>query len=258
MLATNPIQVPSAGARPAALRTMAGLSSLFLAQAVAAQAIPTITDADIERAKKLQPVITEQDIARAVRANPMPQDPPPGPTSTTPRMRIDALPQPRPTPPVDLGAIAKGYEAASNPIALSALNGDRLMVFVTFAMPEAALNKLAMQAAQLQATLLLRGLDDGSLVKTVVHVQKIMGERKVAWQIDPQAFDRFAVRQAPTFVLLSAGAPAQACGAGSCFAPDAYVRVAGDVSLEYALKTIQQRAPRFADSADRLLEKMRK
>jgi conjugal transfer pilus assembly protein TrbC len=237
---------------------MAGLSALFLAQAVAAQAIPTITDADIERAKKLQPAITEQDIARAVRANPMPQDPSPGPTSTTPRMRIDALPQPRPTPPVDLGAIAKGYEAASNPIALAALNGDRLLVFVTFAMPEAALHKLAMQAAQLQATLLLRGLDDGSLVKTVVHVQKIMGERKVAWQIDPQAFDRFIVRQAPTFVLLRAGAPAQTCGAGSCFAPDAYVRVAGDVSLEYALKTIQQRAPRFADSAGRFLEKMRK
>lgn len=258
MLATNPIQVPSAGARPAALRTMAGLGALFLAQAVAAQAIPTITDADIERAKKLQPVITEQDIARAIHANPMPQDPPPGPTPTTPRMRIDAMPQPRPTPPVDLGAIAKGYEAASNPIALSALNGDRLLVFVTFAMPEAALNKLAMQAAQLQATLLLRGLDDGSLVKTVVHVQKIMGDRKVAWQIDPQAFDRFTVRQAPTFVLLRGSAPAQACGAGSCFAPDAYVRVAGDVSLEYALKTIEQRAPRFAGSAGRFLERMRK
>ena len=258
MLATNPIQVRLAGARPAALRALAGLGVLFLAQAVAAQAIPTITEADIERAKKLQPVITEQDIARAIRTHPMPQDPPPGPTPTTPRMRIDALPQPRSTPPVDLGAIAKGYEAASNPIALAALNGDRLLVFVTFAMPEAALHKLAMQAAQLQATLLLRGLDDGSLVKTVVHVQKIMGERKVAWQIDPQAFDRFAVRQAPTFVLLSAGAPAQACGAGSCFAPDAYVRVAGDVSLEYALKTIQQRAPRFADSAGRFLDKMGK
>ncbi|KAB8049555.1 type-F conjugative transfer system pilin assembly protein TrbC [Janthinobacterium rivuli] len=257
-MATNSIQVPSADARPAALRTMAGLSSLFLAQVVAAQAIPTITDADIERAKKLQPVITEQDIARAMHTHSMPQDPPPGPTSTTPRMRIDALPQPRPTPPVDLGAMAKGYEAASNPIALAALNGDRLLVFVTFAMPEAALHKLAMQAAQLQATLLLRGLDDGSLVKTVVHVQKIMGERKVAWQIDPQAFDRFAVRQAPTFVLLSAGAPTQACGAGSCFAPDAYVRVAGDVSLDYALKTIQQRAPRFADSAGRFLDKIGK
>ena len=258
MLATNPIQVPSAGARPAALRAMAGLSSLFLAQAVAAQAIPTITDADIERAKQLQPVITEQDIARAMHTHPMPQDPPPGPTFTTPRMRIDALPQPRPTPPVDLGAIAKGYEAASNPIAHAALNGDRLLVFVTFAMPEAALKKLAMQAAQLQATLLLRGLDDGSMVKTVAHAQKIMGERKVAWQIDPQAFDHFAVRQAPTFVLLRAGAPAQACGAGSCFAPDAYVRVAGDVSLQYALKTIQHRAPRFADSAGHFLDKMGK
>ncbi|WP_244965236.1 type-F conjugative transfer system pilin assembly protein TrbC [Janthinobacterium lividum] len=38
----------------------------------------------------------------------------------------------------------------------------------------------------------------------------------------------------------------------------AYVRVAGDVSLEYALKTIQQRAPRFADSAGRFLDKMGK
>lgn len=258
MLATNPIQVPPVGVRPAALRAMAGLGALVLAQAVAAQAIPTITDADIERAKKLQPVITEQDIARAIHTHPMPQDPPPGPTSTTPRMRIDVLPQPRPTPPVDLGAIAKGYEAASNPISLAALNGDRLLVFVTFAMPEAALHKLAVQAAQLQATLLLRGLDDGSLVKTVGHVQKIMGERKVAWQIDPQAFDRFIVRQAPTFVLLRAGAPAQTCGAGTCFAPDAYVRVAGDVSLDYALRTIQQRAPRFADSAGRFLDKMGK
>jgi conjugal transfer pilus assembly protein TrbC len=37
--------------------------------------------------------------------------------------------------------------------------------------------------------------------QTVAVVQELIGKRRVAWVIDPEAFTRFAVRQAPTFVL---------------------------------------------------------
>ena len=73
----------------------------------------------------------------------------------------------------------------------------------------------------------------------------MIGERKVAWQIDPQAFARYAVERAPTFVLLTTGAGTRA---GESVHPDcrpdpAYVAIAGDVSLNYALEAMVRQVP---------------
>ncbi|WP_426078214.1 type-F conjugative transfer system pilin assembly protein TrbC [Janthinobacterium sp. PSPC3-1] len=243
-------------ARPGA----AGIAAVLLSTSAIAQPVPQVTQADIARAQALQPVITEQDIARAIRANPMPPDIPTVPGVVTPQVRVDALPQPHPGATIDLAQIAQGFEAAARARPGRGLqaDGDQLLVFVTFAMPDAALKALVQQAAAAGATLLLRGLEAGSLVKTAAHAQQIMGTHRVALQIDPQAFDRYAVRQAPTFVLVPAGTASEPCGTGSCVAPGAYARVAGDVSLDYALTTFQARTPRFAGAAARLLARMGK
>lgn len=241
-------------ARHAALAAILGVSLVHPAWA-APPVAPT--DADIERAKQSQPAISDQDIERARQRNPMPSDAELRrvPVPSTPR--IEALPQPASRTPIDLGALARGFDAQAGQPALQAPSGPGLLVFISFAMPEATLAQLVDQAARARASLVLRGLVEGSLTKTVTRVQGLMGTRQVAVQIDPQAFDRFSVTQTPTFVLVRDGAQPQSCAAGMCFAADAYAMAAGDVSLDYALAFFQRSAPKLARDAGVFARRLR-
>ena len=221
---------------------------------------PNITEADLARARRQQPPISDADIERAKRANRMPSEAELArvPIQSTPR--IDALPQPAAAGrPVDLEALARGYERAmGSPLQQGALaGGPGLMVFVSFSMPEATLARLVDQAARSQAVLVLRGFVNGSLRETVARVKDLIGNRTVGFQIDPQAFDRFAVTATPTFVLVRNGAAPTDCGGNTCFASDAFVSVAGDVSLDYALEYFQRSAPAFGKDAAVFLKRLK-
>lgn len=210
---------------------------------------PAVTDADVERARQSQPAIGEEDIERARQRHRMPSDAELRrvPVPSTPR--IEALPQPASRTPIDLGALARGFDAQVGQPALQPPSGPGLLVFISFAMPEATLARLVDQAARARASLVLRGLVGGSLTKTLTRVQGLIGSRQVSVQIDPQAFDRFSVTQTPTFVLVRDGAQPQGCAAGMCFASDAYAMAAGDVSLDYTLAFFQRSAPKLARDA---------
>jgi conjugal transfer pilus assembly protein TrbC len=235
------------------------LLMLLLTPVALAQSSVTVTDADIERVQRTQPVITEQDIERARKKYRMPSEAElrSVPLPSTPN--IGALPQPKVTKPLDLEAIAKGFEANTERIAQTQgmVSGAGLLVFVSFSMPEATLQRLVDQAARAKASLVLRGFVNGSLQETVLRVQRLIGNREVAFQIDPQAFDRFAIGKTPSFVLVRDGAQAKDCASGLCFADDAFVVTAGDVSLDYALESIQRSAPGFAKGAAGFLDRIR-
>ena len=224
---------------------------------VFAQAMPTVTEADIERALRAQPMITDRDIERARQQHRTPSDADLArvPTPSTPK--VDALPQPATKTPLDLAALAKGFDALGDPPALGADRGPGLLIFVSFAMPQATLSRLVDQAARARATLLLRGLVNGSLRDTVERMQALIGSRQVSVQIDPQAFDRFGVVRTPSFVLVREGAQPQRCGAGMCFAADQFVLAAGDVSLDYALRYFQRTAPRVAKDTAPFLARLK-
>lgn len=218
-----------------------------------------VTDADIARAARGQPVITEQDMERARQKHRMPTE---GELLRVPipaAPKLDALPAPASSRPFDLEALAKGYEANADRMATAQgiQAGPGLLIFVSFSMPEPTLQRLIDQAAKAQASLVIRGFVNGSLRETVAHAQGLIGNRQVAFHIDPQAFDRFAVAKTPTFVLVRDGAQGQACSAGLCFPADAFVATSGDVSLDYALEFIERQAPRFAKDARRYLKKIR-
>lgn len=224
-----------------------------------AQTAGTVSDADIERAKRSQPVITEQDIKRAQKNNRMPTEAElrTVPVPSTPN--IDRLPQPLTTKPLDLEAIARGYEADADRIAQAQglASGPGLLVFVSFSMPQPTLERLVDQAARAKASLVLRGFVNGSLKETVLRIQQLIGQRDVAFQIDPQAFDRFAIDKTPSFVLVRDGAQSKPCSSGQCFSTDAFVSTAGDVSVEYALEHIQRTAPKFSREAAQFLKRIR-
>jgi conjugal transfer pilus assembly protein TrbC len=227
--------------------------------AAAQSAKSVITDADVERAARSQPKVTEKDIKDAARKHRMPTEAELSrvPIPSTPK--IDALPQPLTQRKIDLGAIASGYDAIGQPDPAKAglSTGPSLLVFVSFAMPEPAIHRLVEQAARSGATLVLRGLVENSLQKTVVRAQRVIGDRKVNFQIDPQAFDRFNVIATPTFVLVKEGAVPAPCAAGTCFDARSYALAAGDVSVDYALRFIQRTSPRFSREADRFLLRLK-
>ncbi|HEY0844357.1 MAG TPA: type-F conjugative transfer system pilin assembly protein TrbC [Noviherbaspirillum sp.] len=255
MSASNPSLYP---ARAALLAVVLMTTTACMHDALA-QASPVVTDADIERAKRSQPVISDDDMARAQKKHRMPTE---GELMRVPvpaAPKLDALPSPSATRAIDLEALAKGYEAHAERMAAAPgiQPGPGLLVFVSFSMPAPTLQRLVDQAAKAQASLVVRGFINGSLRETVARAQGLIGNRQVAFQIDPQAFDRFAVVKTPTFVLVRGGVEGQPCGAGLCVPPDAYVATSGDVSLDYALEFIERTAPRFAKDARRYLKNIR-
>lgn len=172
--------------------------------------------------------------------------------------RIDRLPQPLQSAPLDVASVARGFEAAGISAAGRVLeHGPQLLVFVSFAMPEGALRKLIEQAERTRAVLVLRGLKEGSMVKTAAAVRQLLGERKTALQIDPRGFDRFGVSQVPTFVLLRDGTQAQRCADASCVPATSYTTLVGDVTIDYALEWIETHSSSAQREAKVLLQRLR-
>jgi conjugal transfer pilus assembly protein TrbC len=247
------------GSSPSRCLYWSALILVACARAAPGQA-SAVTDADVEYAKRSQPVITDGDIKRA-------QDKHRTPTESGLRERgavstpnLDRLPPPQTARTIDLEAIARGYQAdaAAGRDVRAVTSGPALLVFVSFSNPHPTLERLVDQAARAKASIMLRGFVNGSLQETVLRAQRLIGERDVTVQIDPQAFDRFSIAKTPTFVLLRNGATATPCSAGQCFAADAFVSAAGDVSLDYALEFMQRTAPRFAAEAAQFLGRLRK
>jgi len=164
---------------------------------------------------------------------------------------------------IDIGAIAAQAERATglgaygrSPVSASRSVAG-LLVFVSLSMPRATLQALVEQAERARAQLVLRGLKDRSIHKTAEAVRAVLGTHHVAWTIDPQAFERFSVSVVPTYVLVDPKQPATVgCDGGQC-GPMHFSKLTGDVSIDYALRTIDREDPAFAPLARRHLAAMR-
>lgn len=219
-------------------RRTAGLLLLLLPLAACPDALPD--DAAIAAIVDRLPSVSDADVARIQRQYAgQPPESAPG---------IDRLPEPVPRQATDLGAIAEGYRQLAPGIAEAQglLSSGALLAFVSFTMPEASLTRLLAQAERSGARVLLRGLLHGSLRETVTRVQALTAGRRIAVQIDPQAFKRFQVEKVPTYVLLRDGAHATPCATSSCVTAQDFVAVSGDVTLDYALEQVVRLAPDFA------------
>ena len=213
-----------------------------------------------------------EDMARALNAHPFPtpaqieaQSP-----RAVPRIPVDPASNPNSSAAIDIATMARQGGQLAAPANNAAAPGT-LRVFITIDMPRRSLERLVDQASQSGAVLVLRGLKSQSLRETLAAVSDLIGDRHVVWVIDPNAFTRFGVASAPTFVLTltdetAASGPGLAsareteppqCGS-SCLASTAFVRVAGDVSLDYALEAIAKLSPAAGPRATAILRGMRK
>jgi len=222
---------------------------IFVQQAQPQSSLPNaphVTEQDIERARAKHRMPTDEELARV-------------PVPSTPR--VDALPSPASSAPIDLAKIARGYTANPQAFGSALTSGDPgLLIFVSLSMPEPTLQRLVDQATRAKASLVIRGLANASLRQTVQQIQRLIGKRQVAFQIDPQAFDRYAVSRVPSFVLVHDQSPPVACTTGACGAQAgarAFVSAAGDVSLDYVLEHIEKTAPAFRSDATTFLRRIR-
>ncbi|MBK6742661.1 MAG: type-F conjugative transfer system pilin assembly protein TrbC [Hydrogenophilales bacterium] len=156
------------------------------------------------------------------------------------------LPAPA-APPQDILPIVERFQGYMEQQAQGLPAPGGLSVFVSLSMPRASLELLIAEAERTRTTLVLRGMVERSISKTMLTVQSLIRGRQVAWTIDPEAFARFQVETVPVFVLTRQGARSSGCGDATCFAQDDTVRLAGDVSIGYALDAIDRLAPQFRD-----------
>lgn len=197
---------------------------------------------------------TPQAIERARGAHPFPD------AERIRRVPIPAVPRINAEPPsLDIADIARRHiQIKSQAAAAPAM--PSLRIFVSLSMPENSLRLLVAQAERSGATLMLRGLRANSMKQTLDAVQALIAQRKVNWQIDPEAYARYSVRHAPTFVLTKSGNESDinsaSCGA-SCVAANSFYSVAGDVSLDYALDTLMRRYPEAQQHATPFLQRLR-
>jgi conjugal transfer pilus assembly protein TrbC len=212
-------------------------------------------------------------MARALKAQPLPA---PERLATQPPRAIPRIEPNAGTTPaagtIDIAAMARQGAVLTTPP--PAANGSSaLRIFITLDMPRGSLQRLVDQAARSGATLVLRGLKSQSMRQTLAAVSELIETRRVSWVIDPDAFTRFRVSAAPTFVLTLADEPVPGspglgtapdlprCDGSSCTAPAAqasYLSVSGDVSLDYALDAMLRHSPEAAPRASAFFQRLRK
>ena len=177
------------------------------------------------------------------------------PPRAVPRIQSEQVPPKS----LDIAAIARQGAALSSQTAINP-NVPHMRVFITLAIPRPSLERLVEQASRTGATLVLRGLKAQSLRETLAAVRPLIEAHPVAWVIDPEAFARYQVTLAPTFVLTlneaSKDTDQAPCGS-ACATPTSFVSVAGDVSLDYALDTIARQRPTTVPTVTALLKRLR-
>jgi conjugal transfer pilus assembly protein TrbC len=213
-----------------------------------AMRMPTAVDIDAARAK----LSSQRDIEAAIanQNNVVPRVP----SSATDTNAQQGL---------DLSVLAQQYEQIQR--GPRGRTGDDesaerqakgLVVFVSLGMPQASLERLVADAERARALLVLRGMHDSSLQKTKLAIQNLLGKRQVAFQIDPTLFTKFAVTGVPTFVLIDPARPVLvACGAAQCQQP-AFSKVAGDVTMAFALDKVRTLDPTFSELASRFAARL--
>ncbi|HXH85907.1 MAG TPA: type-F conjugative transfer system pilin assembly protein TrbC, partial [Nitrospira sp.] len=161
----------------------------------------------------------------------------------------------------DIGRLLDQAQDTRQRSSVEEKHGPQLYVFVSFSMPEITLKRLLSQAARIDASLILRGLVDDDLGKTKDKIAGLMeadaqGRTRIkgGFAIDPTLFERFDISQVPSFVLTDA--PVTRCTESDCASAD-HVRLAGDITIDYALETISREAPAMKASAEQLLARMK-
>lgn len=204
------------------------------------------TDADLMKAKKrtaeaFSKIPESRMVQSQVQAKPV-------------MPKVEAMPKPA-IPAPDIAAIAEKYKNLGQPQSRGKGLPNDLMVFVSLSIPKAALERIVDQAEKTGAVLVFRGLKNDSMNQMAVEVRNLIGNRNVGAVIHPPAFQQFSISKVPAVVM--AKADAGNVLEDGCAIADTFVKVSGDVTIEYALEYIDSHSQQWAPLAKRYLEKLK-
>jgi conjugal transfer pilus assembly protein TrbC len=158
----------------------------------------------------------------------------------TPSSGLPHVATPRPAQTqIDLQAMVKSLSGAVPDEVRHRPTGP--LIFVSLSLPETSLDKLSQDAKVVNATLVMRGMVNGSLRKTA-EALSAYSRQGVNMVIDPQAFQRYGVYVVPAFVIdLATSADSNCSAASACNGLQSPV-IEGDVSLAHAMRGIASRS----------------
>ena len=161
--------------------------------------------------------------------------------------KIDALPKPATSAP-DIAEIAERFKDVAKNAVPKKSGPPELLVLVSLSMPKEAIQRIAEQAERAGASMVFRGLKGGSMKEMAKEIQAITGTRNnLSIAIHPPAFQQFSVKQVPA-VVLATPAAGNVMDDG-CAEAETFIKVTGDVSLDYALEYIERKNQRWASVA---------
>ncbi len=109
----------------------------------------------------------------------------------------------------------------------------RLLVFVSYSMPQQVLMDWHKQVTKAGGVLVMRGMVNESMTETFAKATEVFGARTYA--IDPSMFRMFAVDVVPRVVVLAE--PIAACHEPGCaLVPPKHDAMGGNVTLQFALE----------------------
>lgn len=160
--------------------------------------------------------------------------------------QIEAIPKPA-TPHPNIDAIAERYKQSAQLVSTSDKAASDLMVFVSFSMPKGALEKVVTQAEKSGATLMFRGLKGDSMKTMTAAVRDLIGSRNVSTTIHPPAFQQYSITNVPAVVI--ARTEAGNVLENGCAQSETFIKVTGDVTLDYALEYIERNSQAWSMTA---------
>jgi conjugal transfer pilus assembly protein TrbC len=137
--------------------------------------------------------------------------------------------------PLDINQTISDYNAMLKN-AKTKIMDNRLLIFISASMPKKTIVNLMNQGSSLGAIFVVRGLIQGSYVKTYRYFYQLKGDNNVGVMINPTMFKAFDITSVPTFALYQSS---QDLMHTACNITPNYTKVSGEVSIDYALTQLK-------------------
>lgn len=136
---------------------------------------------------------------------------------------------------IDINRLLSNYHGKLNGKENKSSKLNKLLIFISSSMPEDSLIALDEQAKRAGGLLVLRGLINGSFKDTAAYITSL-SDKGISAIIDPRLFKMFNVEAVPTFIVKPDDS--NPCFDKECRYTPIHDKVAGNITLEYALELI--------------------
>ena len=138
---------------------------------------------------------------------------------------------------------------------MSVAHAEPLLVFVSFSMPSASLYRLAKESVRIDAQLILRGLPGERKEDVLANLHRLSTQAPdVSLLIDPTLFEDFSIQQVPVFIWPLTPCVKKTETRNLSCSEGPYLRLAGDVDLEYVLEKMSEHEKDRSDIRQSLLQ----